>query len=721
MKKLKLKLQNCYGIKKLEKDFDFSKGSTCAVYAPNGVMKTSFAKTFEDLRLGRPSKDLIFPNRVTVREIKKEDGSEVSKNEVFVIEPHMEDFSSEKMSTLLVNKELKDKYDSIHVKIDEEKSKLLKELKRLSGLRDDIEIEISETFILTHGGDSVLVALESTQGRVFDKTEPTFTDITYMEIFNDKVVSFLDTKDFKKKVADYIKKYDELIGASRYFKKGVFNHNNATAVAKNLMDNGFFAAEHTVSLHDSKGDNKISTKEELEKVIEEEKNAILKNPDLVKAFEDIDKALNKNEDLRKFRDYLVNNEKVIIELENLGSFRQKIWISYLKDQKELYSNFLKEYQLGKSELDRIVEQAKTEKTDWIKVIDIFNKRFLVPFKLVVKNQDDVILKQEVPSITFVFKDQDGEAPVEKGNLLQALSSGEKRALYILNIIFEVEARKGEKQATLFIIDDIADSFDYKNKYAIIEYLKEISEQDDFCQIILTHNFDFFRTIQSRLALSREECCLMVEKTKDEVKLVNAEYLKPFEYWKKHLDDDKKLIASIPFARNIIEYTKGEGDPDYAKLTSVLHLKTGTDLITKKDIEKIYKNTFLNLSTLNLINPDTKILDLIFSLADICLGDAEGINLENKILLAVAIRLKAEKFMFEKITDKNEASANQTRVFFDRFKDEFMVTDPDKVKVLDQVNLMTPENIHFNSFMYEPILDMSDEHLKNLYSEVKKLI
>ncbi len=721
MKKLKLKLQNCYGIKRLEKDFDFSKGSTCAVYAPNGVMKTSFAKTFEDLRLGRPSKDLIFPGRVTVREIIKEDGSEVSKNEVFVIEPHMEDFSSEKISTLLVNKELKDKYDSIHVKIDEEKSKLLKELKRLSGLRDDIEIEISETFILTHGGDSVLVALESTQGRVLDKTEPTFTDITYTEIFNDKVISFLDTKDFKKKVADYIKKYDELIGASRYFKKGVFNHNNATAVAKNLMDNGFFAAEHTVSLHNSKGDNKISTKEGLEKVIEEEKNAILKNPDLIKAFEDIDKALNKNEDLRKFRDYLVNNEKVIIELENLGSFRQKIWISYLKDQKELYSNFLKEYQLGKSELDKIVEQAKTEKTDWIKVIDIFNKRFLVPFKLVVKNQDDVILKQEVPSITFVFKDQDGEVPVEKGNLLQALSSGEKRALYILNIIFEVEARKREKQATLFIIDDIADSFDYKNKYAIIEYLKEISEQDDFYQIILTHNFDFFRTIQSRLALSREECCLMVEKTKDEVKLVNAEYLKPFEYWKKHLDDDKKLIASIPFARNIIEYTKGEGDPDYAKLTSVLHLKTGTDSITKNDIEKIYKNTFPNLSTLNLINPDTKILDLIFSLADICLGDAEGINLENKILLAVAIRLKAEKFMLEKITDKSKVSANQTRVFFDRFKAEFLVTDPDKVKVLDQVNLMTPENIHFNSFMYEPILDMSDEHLKNLYSEVKKLI
>jgi hypothetical protein len=48
-------------------------------------------------------------------------------------------------------------------------------------------------------------------------------------------------------------------------------------------------------------------------------------------------------------------------------------------------------------------------------------------------------------------------------------------LYILNIIFEVKARIKANQETIFIVDDIADSFDYKNKYAIIEYLKEILE------------------------------------------------------------------------------------------------------------------------------------------------------------------------------------------------------------------------------------------------------
>jgi len=34
--------------------------------------------------------------------------------------------------------------------------------------------------------------------------------------------------------------------------------------------------------------------------------------------------------------------------------------------------------------------------------------------------------------------------------------------------------------------------------------------------------------------------------------------------------------------------------------------------------------------------------------------------------------------------------------------------------------MTPENIHLNSFMYEPIIDMTDEHLKKLYEDVSKL-
>ena len=47
MRKLFVKLENCYGIGKFEKEFDFSSTNTILIYAPNGTMKTSFAKTFE--------------------------------------------------------------------------------------------------------------------------------------------------------------------------------------------------------------------------------------------------------------------------------------------------------------------------------------------------------------------------------------------------------------------------------------------------------------------------------------------------------------------------------------------------------------------------------------------------------------------------------------------------------------------------------------------------
>jgi hypothetical protein len=44
-----------------------------------------------------------------------------------------------------------------------------------------------------------------------------------------------------------------------------------------------------------------------------------------------------------------------------------------------------------------------------------------------------------------------------------------------------------------------------------------------------------------------------------------------------------------------------------------------------------------------------------------------------------------------------------------------------VGVIQRVLLMAPENIHLNSFMYEPILDMSHQRLHRLHAEVVALI
>ena len=49
MKKLKVKLQNCFGINFLEHEFNFGQNKSVLIYAPNGIMKSSFAKTFDKL------------------------------------------------------------------------------------------------------------------------------------------------------------------------------------------------------------------------------------------------------------------------------------------------------------------------------------------------------------------------------------------------------------------------------------------------------------------------------------------------------------------------------------------------------------------------------------------------------------------------------------------------------------------------------------------------
>jgi hypothetical protein len=722
MNKLNVDLSNCYGIKKLAYKFDFTSRSTYAIYAPNGIMKTSFAKTFLDLSNGEESHDSIFKDRKTKRIVTDEFGAELNGAQIFVVLPYAQEFKSKKISTLLVNKELKARFESIHATIDEKKDSLLNGMAVLSGMKNNIEETFSNDF--TYTPKEFFKSILRVKAEVLDKEEPAFENIVYQKIFNDKVVAFLETKDFKTKLTEYIDKYNELIDSSTYFRKGIFNHNNAATIAKNLKDNGFFKAKHSVSLTGKLANRIITTEAELEKVIQEEKDNILKNADLVKAFEEIDKKITANQDLRSFREYVEKNPSILPDLANLNAFKQKLWISYLKRNVDEYKALELAYSKGQEEIEKIVAIAKQEKTQWIDVINEFNKRFFVPFKLFVDNQDDVILRSELPIIKFVFHDFSDNIPIEESDLFKVLSNGELRALYILNIIFEVQARMQSNQDTLFVVDDIADSFDYKNKYAIIEYLKDISNEPIFKQIILTHNFDFYRTVSGRLDMTRENK-LHTVKTSSEIKLVQEKYQKnPFVHWKNHFEEsgnEAMLIASIPFVRNIAELSGWEAD--FIKLTSLLHIKQDSMAITVGGLEKIFKEVLIDKNALSLRNPNKVVVNLIYETADIILNAAaEIIDLENKIVLAIAIRLKAEQFMISKISDNafwNSITKNQTFALFNKYRELFR-GETEIIKVLEDVNLMTPENIHLNSFMYEPILDMSNDHLKQLYRNISSL-
>ena len=592
MKKLQIELQNCYGIKALTASLDFTQHKAYAIYAPNGAMKSSLAHTFKDISDSVPSKDIIFPTRTSVRHITDENGNAVAKDEVLTVAPYDEVLGhTEKTSTLLVDAKLRKEYEALHIEIDKAKDAFLKALAEQSHSKKDLEKEISAAF--TKSDTEFYRALIRIKDEVENQGPGPYTDVSYDTIFDEKVLTALNTKDAKTAVKEYVEKYNELIAKSTYFKKGTFDYYNAAQIAKNLADNGFFNAKHTVRLNATES-IEITNQKQLEDLVSKEKEAISKDGSLRKKFADLEKLLMKNAQTRDFYTYLTNNEKLLPGLANLDALKEDLWKAYIAAKKDLYLALLQKYQAAEKRKREIEEEAGKQRTDWERVIEIFNDRFFVPFKLIANNRIAVILGGEpILSLGFTFVDGAESASVEKKMLMQVLSTGEKKALYILNIIFEVEARTKAGQSTLIVLDDIADSFDYKNKYAIIQYLIDIAERPNFRQIILTHNFDFFRTVNSR-SLAKYSGCLMAERSATGVTLKQASGIKNVfvNDWKPgFFTDDKKKLACIPFIRNLIEYTRGDADTDFIKLTSLLHWKADSAGIAVGDLDAIYNRMF----------------------------------------------------------------------------------------------------------------------------------
>ena len=714
MDKLKVKLKNCYGIHDLTHTFLFKKKSkTNIIYAPNGTMKTSFANTFLDISKGLSPKDRRFEDRIPTCQITDENGSKIDPNSIFVIESEKSEYSSEKMPSLMANKQLRFRYETTIKDIIASRTEVRNKLQKLSGMRKGIEEEICEAF----GISDILECYTALLPQVINDEQTLIKEGKYRDYYNSKIKTFLDDQKSKKQIDEYVKKYNELIESSGLFKKGTFNHNNAANVAKQLKSNQYFEADHKVVLNNNGNHIVVDDSNELNEILNEEIKKIFNDEDLQKQFEKIGQELNKNKELKEFHAFLEGNKSILAELENLPEYRKKIWMSYFKQIKSEISSLVTLYNEGKKSIENIIGDAKKETTKWKHVVDIFNRRFSVPYTLSVVNQENVILKNEEPTIHYEYHDQKDDKKHPRSDLVLSLSTGEKRALYILDLIFEVEARKIDGDDCLLIIDDLADSFDYKNKYAIVQYLDDIVKYDNFSTIILSHNFDFFRTIQSRLGIIRSSAYMvLIDNSKIELK--TAEYLNSFiKIWKsKYHTDNKIFVSLIPFVRNLIEYTKGNDDPDYKKLTGLLHYKIDdTELIRTSDILKIYNTIFEKEYQMQ----DDKAINIIFDQAEECLVLGESINLETKIILAIAIRLLTEKYMIKKIDDPdfvNSITGTQTRKLTEKIK-EINPSDVN-LNVINDVNLMTPENIHFNSFMYEPLIDISSANLKELYEDVK---
>lgn len=734
MNKLNIELTNCFGIDSLNHEFDFGKGNTFSIYARNVLMKTSFAKTFQLIQQGKKENisDAIFGEPGSA--IVQIDGQDIEKKQVFVVKSYESSYESD-ISSLLIKGDIQTQLKDVF----KVRTKLLKALEKDSGLK------IKRTSL-----GKTVYELEPTIVKDFDFNEKDIlsnlmelasyepeiecSDIPYSVIFDDTVLKKIKDTKFQEGIRDFITSSDEIYSSFECLEKGNLTLPKLKDLKKSLVKDAFFVKQNKVILS---GQDAITNSEALEQHISNIETKIQQTP----AYKAIENLLNDSKGI-VLKDIIETNPEIIgfLALDKLQTLKKCLWGSYIRHNSILFEELCDKY----NDFSEAIDALEIDDTPWKKALDIFNQRFTVPFMMNVVNLKGAIIGESVPQVEFSFKKGDTVKTIDRSKLekLDTLSQGEKRALYLLNIIFDIEQIKNTGEETLLVIDDIADSFDYKNKYAIIEYLYELAQVSNIYMLILTHNFDFYRTVASRLSVNRSNR-LIADYSNDVLKL-EVEYYqdKPFKNWKNN-PKEKDIFALLPFVRNLIEYGVDQNishtGEDFLFLTSLLHEKQDSRRITFGDIEPLYKH-YAGVTQFDAsVGTDVVVLSKLYSVCDdITTFDTK---LENKIVLSIGIRHKAEEYIIQQIHNytgqlswrKNKQNyrgtnvefmnfvqnnGNQTRELFNGYK---QFGDADKIKILNEVNIMTPEHIHVNSFMYEPILDMDIVELHRLYHTIKNLI
>ena len=454
MDKLKIDLKNCYGIQNLKYEFYFtaSKGKTYAIYAPNGLMKTSFSKTFEDLANAQHPREERY-NRPSTHDVKV-DGVEITKEMIYVLKSEI-DISSDSsaITNILVDPINKSRYDELLIDIDKQKNKFIGSLQKSSKIKKG---ELEKIILADWNESDFPTCISKIQETTVDDD---LSPYEYNTIFDPKAIEVLKSQEFISKAKEFTDKYEELFNqAGTIYQKGIFNPIKAETSFSTLDKQGFFAGGHRVHLRGETDSIDQAT--------------------LNEKLQTIHADIDGNEELKKIRANLAKNAQTqaLIDLiesltatqvefllenikpENQTQFRKNLWAYYIQTNADA-SNYITTYNESKDEIKSIEVAAAQAAPRWTKAVELFNDRFVdMPFTLSVANQTQAALGKENAKLKFTF--EDGTDTVEwSRSEIKTLSQGEKRALYLLNFIFEVEARKLATQETLFIIDDVADSFD----------------------------------------------------------------------------------------------------------------------------------------------------------------------------------------------------------------------------------------------------------------------
>lgn len=724
---LKLDLEGCYGIKSLS--FDFAKTEKpLVIHAPNGTMKTSLKKTLDSLSRGERPKDDIdgsFASKFTVLLDGKPILPECIKT--FAFDSSALDSLDADIATMLSTEKEKRDLQSLQEAFAIKNNALIEAMKpNFSG-----KIQIWENAIASAFGKAFEDIMLSIAPAKMKKIRPLPVKISnYSEVFGKDIKSAVQLAP--KVMRRYQTIVKRVLGRHGYLVKGVFELPDLEAIGKILKDHRFFEAGHKIILNGRGGGKTIATLEELDKTINEIKGAISSDRTIAEEFSRLESALSSRKKSEKLRKILDDQPMISAFYSNLGKFEKDYLLSLFKENEALFFEARKALMAVRRKRMAIAASATKSMTEWEETIRTFNYRFHPKYEIKIDKEESA--SGNPPRISFVFEGYQEHAKT-KEEISGILSSGELRAIFLLDVFYQSRQVLKTNKPSLLLYDDISDSFDYANKNCIMEYFNDLVKLNSkACLILLTHNFDFYRLFASKIS-NREHAFFAVSED-GKISVTQGEYLRDIFENGLRMKVGKSIRASfalIPMARGIVELTSGEdnisNDKDYIFITNLMHYRPNNAHSTLGGVRKS-KHWPIKIRNLLFSDPLSKSsLTYYKALKGACDKiSSETVNaqkLEDKFCLALGIRVFGEKYCYQRLKDSTCAKGKIEELLkkpFGKMVETFEDYYPNspKLKDLQLAAMLTSADLHINGFAYEPLIDYSIVRLRTLYKAIVKV-
>ncbi|QGS51984.1 hypothetical protein [Spiroplasma tabanidicola] len=760
------KFKNIYGIKEIkfeDANTTFTKSVTL-IYSKNGLMKSSFVKGIKDIVSGKFPIERIYGNNpeydITILNKNYTNGKIVGKDDRVIC---MENNNYQEKLTeinqivsLLQSDELTKKYNELLTKNEN----VIKEIKKLFENKLD-----SNNSTLKNIGQQVYGLSDNYEIELIKTLVNTDVDV----LIEAKSLTTKDLLSLKKDFLDNLnnsKPGIELFKTIKTMKRGIFTNdiftmedfNDLKEFFKNKVKN-FFSLGEIILKTNSNENITITSVDELKEYYDKEVLTIYGSEDVLKKVKEVKKFFFNNKTNRESSELFLQNPWLWDKTQNkdlVKSCFRSMCEAFFEDIINIFNNISSNVK-DIEEFNENIVNDKQYSTVWEKILDKFSSIIDLPFKIKITNKKNALLLKEVPIFEFVYEDEK-VVNHNEDKVLETLSSGEKKALYFLKLLYKIEiAKKNNKEYEMVIIlDDVIESFDYKNKYAILSYLNELiykevpNVKNKIKLIIFSHNFDFIRNCQSQFKAKSNT--YMAVKNKDNKNIVLKNFFKGYSTLK-NVDDGLKLFKGwIDKARNIVDKQSTEYNEILIALLPVL--RNINSIKIKNDNSSIIKalhyygdTSFSKIKWENLIDifDDIKLeIDKAYynqNIETVAVEVSDELvknerddiydSLLKKLTLSITIRLLLEKYMYkltsnnsDEKSEKKKIFANETGEIYSNLKNKYKANNkelPSEFKdVITSSLRVINDHIHINSFMYEPLLDLDEELLSNLYKRVRNL-